>query len=108
MATRDAQTNSYQVIWPRAQSTKNPTDLAKRYETLNGKTIAQLWDYVFRGDEIFPILEEELMRRFPEVRFINYSVFGSTHGAEEREILANLPETLKQLGADAVISGMGC
>ena len=34
--------------------------------------------------------------------------FGSTHGANERQILADLPAKMESLGVDAVISGMGC
>jgi hypothetical protein len=82
--------------------------VAKRLDSLRGKTIAQIWDYIFRGDEIFPILEQELSRRFPDTRFINYSAFGSTHGDKEREVVASIPAKLKQYQADAVISGMGC
>ena len=63
---------------------------------------------LFRGDEIFPILEEELNKRFPDTKFINYSVFGSTHGDKEHEVVGGIPAKLKQYGADAVISGMGC
>jgi hypothetical protein len=82
--------------------------LARRLDTLEGKTVAQLWDYVFRGDEVFRVLEEGLKARFPGVRFVSWKEFGSTHGSEEREILAALPRRFKELGVDAVVSGMGC
>jgi len=39
---------------------------------------------------------------------VRYEEFGSTHGGDEREVMRALPEKLKKLGADAVISGMGC
>ena len=55
----------YRVVWPRGARTVQATDVAPRLSTLEGKTIGQLWDDLFRGDEIFPILEEELARRFP-------------------------------------------
>ena len=106
MQNRDG--SEYAVVWPRARRIAKITRLAERHGSLRGKTIAQLWDYIFRGDEIFPILETELARQFPDTHFINYKVFGSTHGAGEREALANLPALLKEHGADAVISGMGC
>ena len=99
---------NYSVVWPRGEKTVAVSDLAPRLDTLQGKTVCQLWDYLFRGDEIFPMLENELGKRYPGVRFVPYSEFGSTHGDEEREILENLPQRLKELGADAVISGMGC
>jgi hypothetical protein len=98
----------YEVVWPRSSRTIKINPVAKRLDTLQGKTIAQLWDYIFRGDEIFPILEEELSKRFPNTKFINYSVFGSTHGDKERDVVAALPAKLQQCKADAVISGMGC
>ena len=82
--------------------------LAGRLEDLNGKTVCELWDYLFRGDEIFPWVEDALRDRYPGVNFVPYSEFGSTHGDEERAILESLPERLESLGVDAVVSGMGC
>jgi hypothetical protein len=82
--------------------------LAPRLSTLDGKTVAQLWDYVFRGDEVFEFLEQGLKARFPGVRFVNWREFGSTHGSDEREVVAALPQRLRERGVDAVISGMGC
>ena len=98
----------YKVVWPRGPMTVRAADVAPRLDTLEGKTIGQLWDDLFRGDEIFPMLEEELMRRYPGVRFVRYDVFGSTHGRDEGRVLAELPAKLKSLEVDAVISGMAC
>ena len=98
----------YRVVWPRGAQMVAMTELAPRLESLAGKTIGQLWDDLFRGDEIFPILERELGRRFPGVRFVSYDVFGSTHGAGEHRVIAELPQRLRALGVDAVISGMAC
>ncbi len=96
------------VVWPRGRKTVQARPVARRLDSLEGKTIAQLWDDLFRGDEIFPLLERELGRRWPGVKFVPYSVFGSTHGSDERKVLAELPERLKAHGVDAVISGMAC
>lgn len=96
------------VVWPRSAKTAEIVPLAKRLDSLDGKTVCQLWDYMFRGDEIFPMLEQALGERFTGVKFIPYEEFGSTHGEDETEIVASLPDRLKALGADAVISGMGC
>ena len=96
------------VLWPRGASTASVTPLAERPATLEGATIGELWDDLFRGDEIFPILRDELRQRFPGVRFVEYKTFGSTHGPEERKVLAELPERMRQHGVTAVISGMAC
>ena len=105
MSTNDGY---YEVLWPRTPRQVKRKSLAPRLATLEGKTIAQLWDFLFRGDEVFALLEEGLKQRFPGVRFISWKEFGNTHGRNEREVLAGLPQRLKELGADAVISGMGC
>jgi hypothetical protein len=105
---REHPENLYSVVWPRGKKVVKLRPLANRLDTLAGKTVGQLWDTIFRGDEIFPILEEGLRQRYPGVKFVNYEVFGSTHGAEEHQVLAELPGKLKQLGVDAAISGMAC
>jgi hypothetical protein len=104
------QTNDgyYEVLWPRSPRQVKRKALAPRLSTLDGKTVAQLWDYVFRGDEVFEFLEQGLKARFPGVRFVNWREFGSTHGSDEREVVAALPQRLRERGVDAVISGMGC
>jgi len=98
----------YEVLWPRSPRQTRVKPLAKRLDTLAGKTVAQVWDHVFRGDEVFEFLESGLKARFPGVRFVSWREFGSTHGSEEREVVAALPQRFRELGVDAVISGMGC
>lgn len=105
--TRAAGTE-YQALWPRSPRQAKVKPLAKRLDTLEGKTIAWLWDYLFRGDEVFSQLEESLKERYPGVKFVHWSEFGNTHGSEEREIVAALPKTLQANEVDAVVSGMGC
>ena len=98
----------YEAYWPRSPRQTRIKPLAKRLDTLNGKTIAQLWDFLFLGDEVFELLEEGLKARYPEVRFISWREFGSTLSAESRQTVAGLPRRFKEMGVDAVISGMGC
>lgn len=98
----------YEALWPRSPRQSKVKPLAKRLDTLAGKTVAQVWDQVFRGDEVFAFLEEGLKARFPGVRFLSWREFGNTHGSDEREVVAALPGKLKALGADAIVSGMGC
>jgi hypothetical protein len=39
---------------------------------------------------------------------VSYKEFGSSHGGDEREVVASLAKRFKELKVDAVISGMGC
>jgi hypothetical protein len=104
----DASTDGhYEALWPRSPRQVELKPLAKRLDTLDGKTIAQMWDYVFRGDEVYALLEEGLRERYPNIRWVSYKEIGSTHGSEEREVIASIARRFKELKVDAAISGMG-
>ncbi len=96
----------YEVFWPRGARQVKRKALAPRLSSLEGKTVAQVWDFIFRGNEVFDALEEGLKARYPGVRFVNWREFGNTHGSDERQVVAALPQRMKELGVDAVISGM--
>ena len=98
----------YEAYWPRSPRQQLARELAPRLESLEGKTVAQLWDELFKGDIVFELLEEGLKRRYPTIRFVSWREFGSTHGANEREVLASLPARFKEMGVDAAISSMAC
>jgi len=101
------QDDSYAVVWPRGRKFNPRTEPAKRLSTLEGKVVAELWDYAFQGELSYPMIEQELSKRYPGVKFIGPDAFGNTHGGDEHEVIAGLPEKLKELGVDAVISGIG-
>lgn len=96
------------VVWPRSRQAIDPQTLAPRPESLDGKTVAFLWDYLFRGDDIFPVIAEELKASYPSVNVINFDEFGTTHGEGEAELVAALGGTLRARGVDVVVSGMAC
>ena len=98
----------YEVVRPGGRRTTVSSSFAKRLDSLEGKTICALWDWIFLGDRIFPMIEKELAKRYPLSKFISYEVFCSTHGGTEASMIATLPEKLKQYKCDAVISGVGC
>lgn len=98
----------YEVLWPRAPQQMKQRPLAPRLASLEGKVIAQLWDELFKGDIVFDLLAEDFRKRFPTTKFVSWREFGSTHGGNEHEALAALPRKFKEMGVDAVISGMAC
>jgi hypothetical protein len=95
----------YEVIWPQSHRLKKNSTSAAR--NLEGKTIAQLWDYLFQGDKVFAALEEGLKARYPGC-FISWREFGNTHGKDERQLVPIYRNVSAELGVDAAISGMGC
>jgi hypothetical protein len=108
MAKKSSSDGLYEVVWPCGERKMKQRPLAKRLDTLNGKTIAQLWDFLFAGDEVFAALEEKLRERYPDEKFVSWREFGSTHAVNEKELLASLPQRFKELGVDAAISSMAC
>jgi hypothetical protein len=103
-----SQSAQYEALWPRSPRQTKVKPLANRLDTLEGKTIAWIWDYVFRGNEVFEQLEASLSALYPGVKFIHWSEFGNTHGSDERQVVADLPAKLKAMKVDAIVSGMGC
>jgi hypothetical protein len=99
---------TFEAYWPRSPRQTGIKPLAGRLETLNGRTIAQVWDYLFKGDKVFEHLEEAIKAQFPAVKFVSWREFGSSHGGDEKENLAEFARKFKELKVDAVISGMAC
>ncbi|UFM64063.1 hypothetical protein LOS78_00850 [Paracoccus sp. MA] len=100
--------NRYEVVWPRSRQFQDGTRLARRLETLEGKTIAQLWDWIFKGDKMFEVWERELKKRYPGINFVSWREFGEIHGHNERKVLEELPEKFARFGVDAALVGVGC
>ena len=98
----------YEVVWPLGKTVpRPPVDAAPPIFDLNGKTIGEMWDGVFRGDQIFSTLNEELRKKYPGIKIIDHKTMGNCHDRDEREYVANLPNLLRQHGCDAVISAVG-
>ena len=98
----------YRVVWPRGKKVAKVVPLAKRLDTLQGKTVCELWDWLFRGDEVFPMIEKKLSEKFPGIQIVSYKEFGSIHGKDETKAITELPSKLRQYGCDAVITSVGC
>ena len=107
MDTRAKGEPAYEVVWPLGKPAYDSRSPSARVPDLNGKVIGELWDYLFRGEEIFPLLREQLKARFPGIRFVTYDVFGNVHGPRQRELVTRVPELLRLHEVDAVISAIG-
>ena len=101
-------TDEFEALWPCGVNAVSAIDPAPRPNDLNGKRIGFLWDNLFRGEEIFPLLEQTITEVFADVEIVGYDTFGSTFGGNEHEMLAGLPHQLRELNIDAVVSGIGC
>ena len=98
----------YEVVWPKSSLAVQTRPLAARLDTLEGKRVGFLWDFLFRGHELFPVIEKELQHRFSGIEIVGYDEFGNTHGGDEAKVIAALPNRLRDRRIDAVVSGVGC
>jgi hypothetical protein len=100
--------SGYAVVWPRGRRAVTYLSYARHFSSLEGKTIGELSDRDFHADEIFPLLEAEMQKRYSGIKFVSYETFGNIHGDEETRVIASLSDNLKRNHCDAVIAGMGC
>ena len=97
----------YEALWPLARRAVTDSAGAPRVPDLNGKTICELWDVIFRGETIYPQIREHIRARFPAAKFVEYSEFGNFYGPHGDRITEELPAKLKAHGCDAAIVGIG-
>ena len=82
-----------------------------RLDDLNGKTVGEIWNGVFKGDTTFPIIRKLLKDRYPRLNIIPYTEFPHTHvsdnATKQRERATLIANLAKEKGCDAMLSGNG-
>ena len=97
----------YEVMWPLSPKATKPAAAASRIPDLNGKIVCEVWDVIFRGELIYPLVREYIKARFPKSKFVEYTEFGNVYGPRERDVVAGLAAELRKRGCEAVIVGIG-
>lgn len=98
----------YEVVWPLGKSTYEEVAPSQRTADLSGKTICEWWDWLFKGNQIFGTLKEELSQRFPGVKFVDHTAFpGDVRGENGAAVVAELPELFRKNRCDLVVSSVG-
>jgi hypothetical protein len=75
-----------------------------RLDTLEGKTICELYNGSWEGERTFPLIRELLQQMYPTVKFVTYDKFPMGTAAMTSEA-TKLGEVLQAAGCDAVITG---
>ena len=86
--------------------------LAPRLDTLNGKTVCEIWNGGFKADVMFPIIEQMLREHYPTIRMVPFSEFptvtiASLGSVKKAATLEAVKAALLAQGCDAVITGNG-
>lgn len=95
------------VVWPLAPSAATAVTGHRRVDRLDGKTIAFIWDDLFRGDQMFAAFVAAARERGHEITVVPHQAFGDVHGHDEREVVRAIPERLREHGVDVAIVGVG-
>ena len=84
---------------------------ARRLGTLEGKTLCEIWNGVFKGDISFPAIRGRLLERFPTLKIVPYTEFphapASDNPVRQRELAREIASLARAKGGDALISGNG-
>jgi hypothetical protein len=99
------------VISPLGLHVTQNKGLAPRVDSLEGKTIGEVYNHHFKGDQMFVLYRELLKQRFPGVRIIPFTElpasFVGGDPATHRRIAQEVAALAKERGCDALISGNG-
>ncbi|MDP6342500.1 MAG: hypothetical protein QF491_03120 [Alphaproteobacteria bacterium] len=99
------------VISPLGGETVAARAGAPRLGSLDGKTIAEMWNGDFKGNFTFPVIRELLHERYRDVTVVPYTEFpySTIRGTPEhqREVDAQMIALARDKGCDAVIAGNG-
>ncbi len=108
--TTDQQTTAepvYDVVWPLSPRHVDRIENVAAVGALDGKRVAFIWDYLFKGPTMWGFITEQLRELYPTVEFVSHEEFGNIHGDDEVALVAALPDRLKELGVDAAVVGVG-
>lgn len=100
-----------EVVSPIGSEAVKSTGIAPRLSDLNGKTVGEVWNGVFKGDVTFPLIRRLLKQKYPGVKIVPYTEFyhlpGSDVPEHQRELARQVVATARQKGCDALITGNG-
>lgn len=85
--------------------------VAPRRASLDGATVGEVWNGVFKGDVTFPLIRALLRERYPSIKVVAFNEFphvpGTDNPAAQRERARHIAALAKEKGCDVVISGNG-
>ena len=99
------------VISPVGLTRAQDNGVAPRLDGLEGKTIGEVYNHHFKGDQMFGLYRELLRQRYPGVRIIPYTElpasFVGGDPATQRRVAQEVAALAKEKGCDALIAGNG-
>ncbi|HEV8518591.1 MAG TPA: hypothetical protein VGQ54_08450 [Burkholderiales bacterium] len=101
----------FEVLSPAGSEIIKRKSIAPRLDNFDGKTVGEVWNGVYKGNDSFPALREQLKQRYPGLKVIPYTEFPFRYGGDtltqQKEFARHIAALAKEKGCDALISGNG-
>ena len=103
--------DKYEVISPEGLPREATKGLSPHLDTLEGKTIGEVYNNHFKGELMFQTYRRLFKARFPGVRVIPFSefptVFVGGDPDSQKKTARDIALLAKERGCDAIITGNG-
>jgi len=102
----------YEAVSPLGEPVIEARRVGRYFDTLNGKTVGEIWNEEMRGDLTFPIIREMLRKRYPDVTVVPFtelpsSILNVQDSEEMAKRLEAMRVALMEKGCDALITAQG-
>ncbi|MFH1602379.1 MAG: hypothetical protein ABIH03_00545 [Pseudomonadota bacterium] len=99
------------VISPEGLQLRATNSVSRYLDTLEGKTIGEVYNNHFRGEQMFKAYRRLFKERFPGVKIIPYTEFPIVYvggdPASQKQTARDIAALAKERGCDALITGNG-
>jgi len=99
------------VVSPEGLQLRQVTGVSRHLETLEGKTIGEVYNNHFKGELMFETYRRLLKERFPGVRIIPFDRFPTVYvggdPASQKRTAKDIAALAKEWEVDAIITGNG-
>src|SRR5262249_59626553 len=99
------------VISPEGLQLREVSGVSRHLDTLAGKTIGEVYNNHFKGEQMFGIYRRLLRERFPGVRIIPFDQFPTVYvggdPASQKKTAKEIAALAKEWEVDAIITGNG-
>jgi hypothetical protein len=108
---------AYEVVAPTGWVAENDIPVNLHPTSLSNRTVAFVWDYLFKGPVMFDAIRQLIDARFGQVGFVDHQYFGDIHGlatmqelmryCDAPRVLEGLPEKLRNANVDVAVVAVG-
>ena len=99
------------VISPEGLQLRSASGVSRHLDTLEGKTIGEVYNNHFKGEQMFNAYRRLFKKGFPGVKIIPYTEFPIVYvggdPASQKQTARDIAALAKQRGCDALITGNG-